>query len=116
MARQQIVDLQKLAEAQEAADAAQEAATLAAEKVAAAIAALMPQTDKPATFTMRLKSGTLAAIEASARKHGITLKQRIMRALAADGVEVVPADLEDGTPGAERHEWRGSVTANRLRP
>jgi hypothetical protein len=60
--------------------------------------AQMPQADRPVTFTMRLKSGTLSAIETSARREGVTLKQRIMRALAADGIEVVPTDLEDGTP------------------
>ena len=75
-----------------------EVVRIAAETAPRLPPALMPQTDKPATFTMRLKSGTLAAIEASAREHGMTLKQRIMRALAADGIEVVPADLEDGTP------------------
>jgi hypothetical protein len=75
-----------------------EAVRIATETAPTLPPTLMSQTDKPATFTMRLKSGTLSAIEASARQEGVTLKQRIMRALAADGIEVVPIDLEDGTP------------------
>jgi len=60
--------------------------------------AQMTQPDRPVTFTMRLKASTLAAIEASAKRDNATLKQRIMRALDRDGVEVAAADLEDGTP------------------
>ena len=75
-----------------------EAVRIATETAPRLPPAQMPQLDRPVTFTMRLKSGTLAAIEASARQQGVTLKQRIMHALAADGVEVVPADLADGTP------------------
>lgn len=60
--------------------------------------AQMPLVDKPATFTMRLKASTLAAIEAAARQEGATLKQRIMRAVERDGIEVAASDLEDGTP------------------
>jgi hypothetical protein len=75
-----------------------EAVRIATETAPRLPPAQMPQMERPVTFTMRLKSGTLSAIEASARREGVTLKQRIMHALAADGIEVVPTDLEDGTP------------------
>jgi type II secretory pathway component PulM len=54
--------------------------------------------DRSQAFNMRLKASTLAALEARARADGATLKQVICRSLAAAGVEVAPADLEDGTP------------------
>jgi hypothetical protein len=60
--------------------------------------ARLPQEDKATAFNMRLRMSTLAAVEARARQDGMTLKQVICRALADAGIEVAPADLEDGTP------------------
>jgi hypothetical protein len=60
--------------------------------------ARLPQEDKATAFNMRLRVSTLAAVEARARQEGATLKQVICRALAGAGVDVAPADLEDGTP------------------
>jgi hypothetical protein len=54
--------------------------------------------DRSQAFNTRLRTSTLAAIETRAKAEGATLKQVICRALAAAGVEVAPADLEDGTP------------------
>lgn len=75
-----------------------EAVKIATQTAPTAPPAQMSRPDRPATFTMRLKTSTLAAIEASARQDGATLKQRIMRALERDGVEIAASDLEDGTP------------------
>lgn len=54
--------------------------------------------DRSRSFTTRLRSSTLAAIEGRAKADGATLKQVICRALAEAGIAVAPADLEDGTP------------------
>jgi hypothetical protein len=54
--------------------------------------------DKAQSFNTRLRASTIAAIEARARAEGATLKQVICRALSDAGIEVAPADLEDGTP------------------
>ena len=58
--------------------------------------------DRAQSFNTRLRASTIAAIEARARAEGATLKQVICRALAAAGIEVAPADLEDGTPRRQR--------------
>jgi hypothetical protein len=58
--------------------------------------------DRSQAFNMRLKASTLAALEDRARADGATLKQVICRALADAGVNVAPADLEDGTPRRRR--------------
>jgi hypothetical protein len=47
---------------------------------------------------MRLRLSTVAEIEAWARKDGVSLKLMVCRALAAYGLKLAPADLEDGTP------------------
>jgi hypothetical protein len=44
------------------------------------------------------EASTLAAIEARAKAEGTSLKLVICRALAAAGIEIAPAHLEDGTP------------------
>ena len=93
MARQ-TVHLGKLAEAQEAADAAMEAAALAAEK----LAALTTQEDRTTAFSTRLRLSSIASIEARARQDGVSLKLVMCRALEAYGIKMAPADLEDGTP------------------
>jgi hypothetical protein len=54
--------------------------------------------DRPTTMTMRLRQGTVAAIAATARERGQTIKQVVAHALAQAGVAVAPADLEDRTP------------------
>jgi hypothetical protein len=97
MARE-IVNLDKLAEAQVAADAAMGAATLAAERLAEA----MPRADRPTTFNTRLRLSSIAAIDARAREDGVSLKLVIARALEAYGIDVAPADLEDRAPRRNR--------------
>ena len=74
-----------------------------ATRIAAKIATNMPPTrltgdDKALAFNTRLRTSTIAAIEARARAEGATLKQVICRALFDAGIAVAPADLEDGTP------------------
>src|SRR4051794_12689052 len=60
--------------------------------------ARLPTSDKQLPYTTRLRSSTIAALEARARAEGTSMKLIICRALAKDGVEVAPADLQDGTP------------------
>jgi hypothetical protein len=72
-------------------------------RIAAKTAPGLPPTrlagdDKAQSFNTRLRASTIAAIEARARAEGATLKQVICRALSDAGIEVAPADLEDGTP------------------
>jgi hypothetical protein len=72
-------------------------------RIAAQTAPSLPPTrvttdDKAQSFNTRLRASTIAAIEARARAEGATLKQVICRALSDAGIEVAPADLEDGTP------------------
>jgi hypothetical protein len=95
-----LVNLDKLSEAQEAVYAIAEAAALASEKVAEAmaLATAMPTEDRAAPFNMRLRLSSIAKIEARARKDGVSLKLVVSRALAAYGIEMAPSDLEDGTP------------------
>jgi hypothetical protein len=94
MARQ-IVNRDKRAEAQEAADAAMEAATRVAEMVAELAELAL---DRAAPFNTRLRLSSIASIEARAQKDGISLKLVMCRALEAYGVQMAAADLEDGTP------------------
>jgi hypothetical protein len=54
--------------------------------------------DRAQSFNTRLRGSTIAAIDARAKAEGATLKQVICRAPAGAGIEVAPADLEDGTP------------------
>ncbi|MCW3476892.1 hypothetical protein [Limobrevibacterium gyesilva] len=54
--------------------------------------------DRPTTLNLRLRSSTVAALTAQARAEGLTQKQVVCRALAAAGLAVAPADLEDRTP------------------
>jgi hypothetical protein len=54
--------------------------------------------DRPTTLNLRLRSTTVAALTARARAEGLTQKQVVCRALAAAGIAVAPADLEDRTP------------------
>jgi len=55
-------------------------------------------TDRPTTLNLRLRNSTVAAITAIARERGLTQKQLVCRALAAAGIAVAAADLEDRTP------------------
>ena len=64
-------------------------------------AARLPSDDKALAFNTRLRTSTIAAIEARARAEGATLKQVICRALFDAGIAVAPADLQDGTPRSE---------------
>jgi hypothetical protein len=54
--------------------------------------------DRPTTLNLRLRSSTVMALTARAKEEGLTQKQLVCRALAASGVVVAPADLEDRTP------------------
>ena len=71
-------------------------------RIASRAADLLPvrltQEDRSQSFNTRLRASTIAAIEARAQADGATMKQVICRGLAAIGVAVAPADLEDGTP------------------
>jgi hypothetical protein len=60
--------------------------------------ARLPVEDKAVPFNMRLRLSTVAEIEARARQEGVSLKLMVCRALAAYGLQVASADLEDGTP------------------
>jgi hypothetical protein len=95
----EIMNLKKLAKAQEAADASIDAAMLAAEKVAELAE---PKRDRAVAFSTRLRVSTIAAIDARAQADGTTLKQVICRGLAELGVAVAPADLKGGTPRRRR--------------
>jgi len=90
MARQ-VMDREKLAEAQEAADTAMEAATLAAEKVAEVMPA---DGQRKVMVTMKITEALADALAERAVVEGITQKQVITRALAAAGLPVPAVDLE----------------------
>lgn len=67
------------------------------------VQALLPEpvedkADPRTTLNLRIRQSTIIAIEESARKQGLTLKQVVTQALQAAGVRVAPADLEDRTP------------------
>jgi hypothetical protein len=55
-------------------------------------------TDRPTTLNLRLRNSTVTAITTIARERGLTQKQLVCRALAAAGIAVAAADLEDRTP------------------
>jgi hypothetical protein len=61
-------------------------------------AQMPPPADRPGALTMRLRTSTIAALTATARERGQTIKQVVAHALAQAGVSVMPADLEDRTP------------------
>jgi hypothetical protein len=72
-------------------------------RIAAVQAPSLPPTratlaDRPTTLNLRLRGSTVAAISARARDRGLTQKQLVCRALAAAGIAVAAADLEDRTP------------------
>jgi hypothetical protein len=72
-------------------------------RIAAVQAPSLPPTraalaDRPSTLNLRLRSSTVGAITAVARERGLTQKQLVCRALAAAGIAVAAADLEDRTP------------------
>ena len=60
-------------------------------------AQIMPD-DRPTTLNLRLRNSTVLSLAIYAKAHGLTQKQAVCRALAASGVIVAPADLEDRTP------------------
>jgi hypothetical protein len=74
------------------------AVRIAAKNATHRAAARLPSDDKALAFNTRLRTSTIAAIEARARAEGATLKQVICRALFDAGIAVAPADLQDGTP------------------
>lgn len=54
--------------------------------------------DRAQPFSTRFRASTIAALEAEAKRQGVSMKLVITKALAAAGIAVAPADLEDGTP------------------
>jgi len=60
--------------------------------------AVLPSADKAAPFNVRLRLSSIREVEARARQDGVSLKLVLCRALQAYGVNMAPADLEDGTP------------------
>lgn len=60
-------------------------------------ARLQPE-DRQVPFSTRFRTSTMASLDAKARAEGVSMKLVICRALAAAGVQVAAADLEDGTP------------------
>jgi hypothetical protein len=60
--------------------------------------------DRPTTLNLRVRWSTIEALTANAHERGLTMKQVVCQALAAAGISVAPADLEDRTPrrGAAR--------------
>ena len=60
--------------------------------------AQLPAGDGATTLNLRVRRSTVDALTAAARQRGLTLKQVVTQALAAAGVEVAAADLEDRTP------------------
>jgi hypothetical protein len=72
-------------------------------RIAAVQAPLLPPTratltDRSTTLNLRLRNSTVTSITAIARERGLTQKQLVCQALAAAGVAVAAADLEDRTP------------------
>lgn len=72
-------------------------------RIASAQAPSLPPTtmralDRPTTLNLRVRASTVAALMARAAENGLTQKQVICQALAAMGIAVAPADLEDRTP------------------
>src|SRR3954452_5626798 len=79
-----------------------EAVRIATEAAPELPPARMPPSDKQLSYSTRLRASTVAALEARAREEGTSMKAIICRGLAELGVNVAPADLEDGTPRRQR--------------
>ena len=77
---------------------AEEALRIASSQAPSLPPARMEPEDRPTTLNLRLRSSTVMALTARAKAEGLTQKQLVCRALAASGVAVAPADLEDRTP------------------
>ena len=60
--------------------------------------ARIPVDDRPSTLNLRLRMSTITALTAKAKAEGLTQKQVVCLALAASGMAVAAADLEDRTP------------------
>lgn len=76
-------------------------------RIAGATAPLQPPAqvkadDGATTLNLRVRKSTVDSLAAVARSRGMTLKQVVVHALAASGVEVAAADLEDRTPRRQR--------------
>src|SRR5437879_2250824 len=55
-------------------------------------------TDRATTLNLRVRESTIEALAAGARERGLTMKQLVCQSLAAAGIAVATADLEDRTP------------------
>jgi hypothetical protein len=54
-----------------------------------------PVPDKPGMLSVRLMESSLTALARAARDQGVTQRQVVAKALAAAGVTIAQADLED---------------------
>lgn len=54
--------------------------------------------DRATTLNLRVRESTIEGLMATARERGLTMKQVVCQSLAAAGVPVAGADLEDRTP------------------
>jgi hypothetical protein len=77
---------------------AEEALRIATAQAPSLPPARIEAADRPTTLNLRLRTSTVAALTARAKADGLTQKQLVCRALAASGIAVAPADLEDRTP------------------
>lgn len=77
---------------------AEEALRIAAVQAPSLPPAQMVPDDRPTTLNLRLRNSTVQALTARAKAEGLTQKQVVCQALAASGLSVAPADLEDRTP------------------
>lgn len=77
---------------------AEEALRIAAVEAPGLPPARVTVDDRPTTLNLRLRMSTVTALTAKARAEGLTQKQVVCQALAAAGLDVASADLEDRTP------------------
>ena len=75
-----------------------EAVRIAAEAAPELPPARLATEDKQLPFSTRFRASTIAALDAEAKRQGVSMKLVITKALAGAGLAVAPADLEDGTP------------------
>jgi hypothetical protein len=77
---------------------AEEALRITAAQAQSLPPAQLASVDRPTTLNLRLRESTVASLTARAKPEGLTQKLLLCRALAAAGIAVAPADLEDRTP------------------
>ncbi len=77
---------------------AEDALAIATRTAPALPPARLRPADRATTLNLRVRESTLDALMAAARQRGLTMKQVVCQSLAAAGVAVAGADLEDRTP------------------